>query len=155
LNCRILDCAIDIHICNDQLRFLLNRLINLENQLRIDKTIYLIEKYEIVYHVVKNHTIWLTFDYWTSFLLRLFLSIWYVSTDSSLETFIKTLKNDIRIQMRLFFATLSRLMNIELRKTIFYSQINQMNLRLSRQNQLYRNQIESQLMLNDTICWIM
>ncbi len=155
MNCRILDCAIDIHICNDQLRFLLNRLINLENQLRIDKTIYLIEKYEIVYHVVKNHTIWLTFDYWTSFLLRLFLSIWYVSTDSSLETFIKTLKNDIRIQMRLFFATLSRLMNIELRKTIFYSQINQMNLRLSRQNQLYRNQIESQLMLNDTICWIM
>ncbi len=54
LNCWILDCASDIHVCNDSSRFQLDRNVNSENQLRIDKTIYSIEKYEIVHIVVKR-----------------------------------------------------------------------------------------------------
>ncbi len=44
----------NIHVCNDLSRFQIKRLINLENRLRIDKTIYLIERYEIVHIVVKR-----------------------------------------------------------------------------------------------------
>jgi hypothetical protein len=45
LNCWILDCATNLHVCNDSSRFQLNRFINLEDQLRVDKTIYSIEEY--------------------------------------------------------------------------------------------------------------
>jgi hypothetical protein len=54
LNCWILDCATNIHVCNDSSRFQIKRLINFEDRLRIDKTIYSIEKYEIVHIVVKK-----------------------------------------------------------------------------------------------------
>jgi hypothetical protein len=54
LNYWILDCATNIHVCNDSSRFQINRLINLEDRWRVDKTIYLILRYEIVYIVVKK-----------------------------------------------------------------------------------------------------
>jgi hypothetical protein len=54
LHCWILDCATNIHVCNNSSRFQINRLINLKNQLRVDKTIYSIERYEIVHIVVKR-----------------------------------------------------------------------------------------------------
>ncbi len=54
LNCWIFDCATNIHVCNDSSRFQIKRLISLEDRLRVGKTIYSIEKYEIVHIVVKK-----------------------------------------------------------------------------------------------------
>jgi hypothetical protein len=58
-NCWTLDCASNVHVCNDSSRFQFNRCVNSENQLRVDKTIYLIEKYEIVHIVVKKSHNWI------------------------------------------------------------------------------------------------
>jgi hypothetical protein len=49
-----LNCEIDIHVCNDSDRFQLNRMIDSENQLIIDKIIYDIENYETMNIVVKK-----------------------------------------------------------------------------------------------------
>ncbi len=54
LNYWILDCASNIHVCNDSSRFQLDRFVNFENQLRIEKTIYFIEKYETMNINIKN-----------------------------------------------------------------------------------------------------
>jgi hypothetical protein len=54
LNCWILDCATNIHVCKNSSRFQIKRLINLEDWLRVDKTIYSIERYKIVHIVVKK-----------------------------------------------------------------------------------------------------
>jgi hypothetical protein len=54
LNCWILDCATDIHVCNDPSRFQMKRLASLEDRLRAGKTIYPIEGYGTVHIVAKG-----------------------------------------------------------------------------------------------------
>jgi hypothetical protein len=66
INCWTLNSEIDIHVYNDSERFQLNRVIESENQLIIDKIVYDIENYETMNIVVKNSTIRLIFSYWTS-----------------------------------------------------------------------------------------
>jgi regulator of replication initiation timing len=54
INCWTLNNEIDIHVCNDSERFQLNRMIDLENQLIIDKIVYDIKSYETMNIVVKK-----------------------------------------------------------------------------------------------------
>jgi hypothetical protein len=54
INCWTLDSEIDIHVCNDSDRFQLNRVIDFENQLIIDKIVYDIENYETINIIVKK-----------------------------------------------------------------------------------------------------
>jgi hypothetical protein len=54
INCWTLNNEIDIHVCNDSDRFQLNRVINLENQLIINKIVYDIESYETMNIIVKK-----------------------------------------------------------------------------------------------------
>jgi hypothetical protein len=54
INCLTLNNEIDIHVCNDSDRFQLNRVINFENQLMIDKIVYDIENYETMNIIVKK-----------------------------------------------------------------------------------------------------
>ncbi len=54
INCWTLNSEIDIHVCNDSDRFQLNRVIDSENQLIIDKIVYDIENYETMNIIVKE-----------------------------------------------------------------------------------------------------
>jgi hypothetical protein len=54
MSCWTLDSEIDIHLCNDSDRFQLNRVIDLENQLMIDKIVHDIENYETINIIVKR-----------------------------------------------------------------------------------------------------
>jgi hypothetical protein len=54
INCWTLDSDIDIHVCNDSDRFQLNRIIDSNDQLIIDKIVYDIESYETMNIVVKE-----------------------------------------------------------------------------------------------------
>ncbi len=54
INCWTLDSEIDIHVCNDSNRFQLNRIIDSENQLMIDKIVHDIENYETMNIIVKK-----------------------------------------------------------------------------------------------------
>jgi hypothetical protein len=54
INCWMLNNEIDIHVCNDSERFQLNRVIDSENQLIVDKIVYEIENYETMNIVVKK-----------------------------------------------------------------------------------------------------
>jgi hypothetical protein len=54
INCWTLNSEIDIHVCNDSDRFQLNRMIDFENQLIIDKIVYEIESYETMNIVVRR-----------------------------------------------------------------------------------------------------
>jgi hypothetical protein len=54
INCWTLNNEIDIHVCNDLDRFQLNRVIDFENQLIIDKIVYDIEDYETMNIIVKK-----------------------------------------------------------------------------------------------------
>jgi hypothetical protein len=54
INYWTLNSEIDIHVCNDSERFQLNRMIDLEIQLIIDKIVYDIENYETMNIVVKK-----------------------------------------------------------------------------------------------------
>jgi hypothetical protein len=54
INCWTLNSEIDIHVCNDSERFQLNRMIDFENQLIIDKIVYDIENYETMNIVIKR-----------------------------------------------------------------------------------------------------
>jgi hypothetical protein len=54
INCWTLNSEIDIHVCNDSERFQLNRVIDSENQLIINKIVYDIENYETMNIVVKK-----------------------------------------------------------------------------------------------------
>jgi hypothetical protein len=54
LNCWILNCASNIHVCNDSSRFQLDRFVNFDDQLRIEKIVYFIKRYDTVYIVVKK-----------------------------------------------------------------------------------------------------
>jgi hypothetical protein len=54
INCWTLNSEIDVHVCNDSDRFQLNRMIDFENQLIIDKIVYDIENYETINIVVKK-----------------------------------------------------------------------------------------------------
>jgi hypothetical protein len=54
INCWTLNSEIDIHVCNDSDRFQLNRMIDLENQLIVDKIVYDIENYETMNIVVRE-----------------------------------------------------------------------------------------------------
>jgi hypothetical protein len=71
INCWTLNSDIDIHVCNNSDRFQLNRIIDFENQLMIDKIFYDIESYETMNIIVKKSKESInknrsTFDYWTS-----------------------------------------------------------------------------------------
>ncbi len=54
INCWTLDSEIDIHVCNDSDRFRLNRMIDSNDQLIIEKIVYDIENYETMNIVVKK-----------------------------------------------------------------------------------------------------
>jgi hypothetical protein len=54
INCWTLDSEIDIHVCNDSDRFQLNRVVDSNDQLIIDKIVYDIEDYETMNIVVKQ-----------------------------------------------------------------------------------------------------
>jgi hypothetical protein len=54
INCWTLDSEIDIHVCNDSDRFRLNRVIDSNDQLIVDKIVYDIENYETMNIVVKE-----------------------------------------------------------------------------------------------------
>jgi hypothetical protein len=54
INCWTLDSDIDIHVCNDSDRFQLNRVIDSNDQLIVDKIVYDIENYETMNIVVKK-----------------------------------------------------------------------------------------------------
>ncbi len=54
LNCWILDCATNIHVCNDLERFQLDKSANSSDRLRAEKTIYFIKKYETINILVKD-----------------------------------------------------------------------------------------------------
>jgi hypothetical protein len=54
INCWTLNSDIDIHVCNDSDRFQLNRIIDSNDQLIIDKIVYDIENYETMNIVVKK-----------------------------------------------------------------------------------------------------
>jgi hypothetical protein len=54
INCWTLDSEIDIYVCNDSNRFQLNRIIDSENQLMIDKIVHDIENYETMNIIVKE-----------------------------------------------------------------------------------------------------
>jgi hypothetical protein len=54
INCWTLDNDIDIHVCNDSDRFQLNRIIDSNDQLVVDKIVYDIENYETMNIVVKE-----------------------------------------------------------------------------------------------------
>jgi hypothetical protein len=53
-NCWILDCDIDIHVCNDRRRFNLTRVVDLDDMIMIDKIIYAIESYETMNILIKE-----------------------------------------------------------------------------------------------------
>ncbi len=54
INCWTLNSDIDIHVCNDSDRFQLNRIIDSNDQLVIDKIVYDIENYETMNIVVRK-----------------------------------------------------------------------------------------------------
>jgi hypothetical protein len=54
INCWTLDNEIDIHVCNDSNRFQLNRVVNLENQLMINKIVHDIENYVTINIIVRK-----------------------------------------------------------------------------------------------------
>ncbi len=54
INCWTLDSEIDIHVCNDSNCFQLNRVIDSENQLMIDKIVHDIKNYETMNIIVKK-----------------------------------------------------------------------------------------------------
>ncbi len=54
INCWTLNSDIDIHVCNDSDRFQLNRVIDSNDQLIVDKIVYDIESYETMNIVVKE-----------------------------------------------------------------------------------------------------
>jgi hypothetical protein len=54
INCWTLNNEIDIHVYNDSDLFQLNRIIDSENQLIIDKIVYDIENYETMNIIVKK-----------------------------------------------------------------------------------------------------
>jgi hypothetical protein len=54
INCWTLNSEIEIHVCNNSNRFQLNRVINSENQLMIDKIVYDIENYETMNIIIKK-----------------------------------------------------------------------------------------------------
>jgi hypothetical protein len=54
INCWTLDSDIDIHVCNDSDRFQLNRMIDSDDQLAVEKIVYDIENYETMNIVVKR-----------------------------------------------------------------------------------------------------
>jgi hypothetical protein len=54
INCWTLNSEIDIHVCNDSDRFRLNRVIDLKDQLIVEKIVYDIENYETMNIVVKK-----------------------------------------------------------------------------------------------------
>ncbi len=54
INCWTLDSETNLHVCNDSDRFQLNRMIDLENQLIVDKIVYDIESYETMNIVVRE-----------------------------------------------------------------------------------------------------
>jgi hypothetical protein len=54
INCWTLNSDIDIHVCNDSNRFELNRVIDFENQLIVNKIVYDIKNYETMNIVVKK-----------------------------------------------------------------------------------------------------
>jgi hypothetical protein len=54
INCWTLNSDIDIHVCNDSNRFQLNRIIDSNDQLIIDKIVYDIENYETMNIVVRE-----------------------------------------------------------------------------------------------------
>ncbi len=54
INCWTLDNEIDIHVCNDSDRFQLNQIVDLENQLMIDKIVHDIENYETMNIIVRE-----------------------------------------------------------------------------------------------------
>jgi hypothetical protein len=59
INCWTLDSEIDIHVCNDSDRFQLNRVIDSENQLMIDKIVHDIENYETMNIIVRRSNEWI------------------------------------------------------------------------------------------------
>ncbi len=54
INCWTLDSEIDIHVCNNSDRFQLNRIIDFENQLMIDKIFHDIKNYETMNIIVRK-----------------------------------------------------------------------------------------------------
>jgi hypothetical protein len=54
LNCWILNDALNIHVCNDSSKFQFNRFVNFDDQLRVEKIVYSIERYDTVHIVVKK-----------------------------------------------------------------------------------------------------
>jgi hypothetical protein len=54
INCWTLNNEIDIHVCNNLNWFQLNRIINFENQLIIDKIFYVIKNYKTMNVIVKK-----------------------------------------------------------------------------------------------------
>jgi hypothetical protein len=54
INCWTLNSEIDIHVCNDSDRFQLNRIIDSENQLMIDKIVHDIESYKTMNIIVRK-----------------------------------------------------------------------------------------------------
>ncbi len=54
LNCWILNCVTNIHVCNDLEIFQLDKFANLNNRLNTKKMIYLIKKYKTIKIFVKD-----------------------------------------------------------------------------------------------------
>jgi tRNA G10 N-methylase Trm11 len=54
MNCWTLDSEIDVHVCNDSKRIQMNRLIESNDELMTEKTVYSIERYETMNIIVKN-----------------------------------------------------------------------------------------------------
>jgi hypothetical protein len=54
LNCWTLNCASNIHVCNNSSRFQLDCFVNFDDQLRIEKIVCFIERYDTIHIVVKK-----------------------------------------------------------------------------------------------------
>jgi hypothetical protein len=136
INCWTLDSDIDIHVCNDSDRFRLNRVIDSNDQLIVEKIVYDIEDYETMNIVVKKLVDSINIQLLNVALMSEFSSIWSIWSRWWKKEFIETSKVNDYIEKKLSFASLNQLKIIEFSRIIFqirrlkHSKLNQRHLNL-------------------------
>jgi hypothetical protein len=118
INCWTLNNEIDIYVCNDSDRFQLNRMINLENQLIIDKIVYDIEKYETMNIIVKKLNDSINIQLLNvALMLELFINL-ICLIKMIKKKFIEISRTKDYIEKRLFFALSNQSKVIEFSRII-------------------------------------
>ncbi len=136
INCWTLNSEIDIHVFNDLKRFQLNRMINSENQLIIDKIVYDIENYKTMNIVVKKFDDSINIQLLNVALMLEFFINLICLIKMMKKKFTETSKKNDYIEKKLFFASLNQSKIIEFSRIIFrikrlkHSKLNQKHLNL-------------------------